>query len=95
MPRLTNTPALPLTLIMVLFSVLAGYAQNQEKGMKVIPYNYHTFSAKDPVAANEAEHPEKDKLPYNAPCTSCREDIAQRTESSRVFYGTGSEEGKI
>jgi len=95
MPRLTNTPALPLTLIMVLFSVLAGYAQNQEKGMKVIPYNYHTFSAKDPVAVNEAEHPEKDKLPYNAPCTSCREDIAQRTESSRVFYGTGSEEGKI
>lgn len=93
MPRLTNTPALPFYVFLFCLLTFPGYAQNQEKGMNFVPYNYRTFRA---AAENLpfSVHPEENRLPYNAPCSSCKEDLSRRTETSRFFNGTGPDAGK-
>jgi hypothetical protein len=40
------------------------------------------------------QHPEKGILPYNAPCSSCVEEMEKRTANSREFYSYNSDGSK-
>jgi len=82
-----------LVLFLLCVSAIRVYAQNQEKGMNFVPYNYRTFST-SAEAMPFSVHPEEDRLPYNAPCINCKEDISRRTENTRFFTGTGPDAGK-
>ncbi len=64
-------------------SLFAQKATNTQAGMTPKKENYTFFSN------------ENNKLPYNAPCVSCEEDLEARTEFTRTFYGIDTDKGQV
>src|SRR4029079_7651807 len=51
--------------------------------------------AQQPTTPSPDKHPEKEILPFNAPCKDCIEDLSKRTAVVREFYKQEPGGGKI
>src|SRR5688572_16607782 len=65
----------------------------------VIPVNFTSFTNQPKVVSEEllqnsaesfSNHPDFGKLPVNAPCKDCYEDLSRRKSDTRYFIGNGS-----
>lgn len=84
---------LSVLFILVLLSSFPLLAQSNADGMEAKRFNYTQLAEVPPRVPGQ--HPEEGKLPYNAPCVDCVEDISARKVDYRLFRGTGSDAGLV
>lgn len=84
---------LSVLFILVLLSSFPLLAQSNADGMEAKRFNYIQLAEVPPRVPGQ--HPEEGKLPYNAPCVDCVEDISARKVDYRLFRGTGSDAGLV
>lgn len=79
-------------------------AQTAREGQKALPFRINGEFPAAKIAIPETgfappesflKHPEYGKLPYNAPCENCFEQIEKRTETTRYFVERGSDGTKF